>query len=180
MSIISRATLSSWLESILQTQTLVAPKDVSGVLLYRSVSDISEIVWDYILPVMSVKEAFFPATERLLTIEKTGQTVELRETLPENEQIIFGVRPCDARALLAMDALFLDTAPVDPYYALRREQTTLIGLACTEIAETCFCTRTGGAPDDPSGMDVMVYPVGEGYQVQVFTEKGARMVEGLG
>jgi sulfhydrogenase subunit beta (sulfur reductase) len=178
MTTISRAALSEWLDTLTQVQTLIAPKDVSGVLLYRPVQNSAEIVWDYVRPVMSVKDAFFPPTERLLTIEKIGQTIDLKEMLPEGEQIIFGVRSCDARGLLALDALFIDTEPVDNNYARRRENTTIIGLACTEMADTCFCTSVGGAPDDPAGMDVMLYPVKDGYQVQVLTEKGGKIVSG--
>jgi ferredoxin len=49
-------------------------------------------------------------------------------------------------------------------------------MACTEMADTCFCTSTGGAPDDTTGMDVMVYPVEGGYQLQVLTEKGQKIL----
>ncbi len=175
MSTISREALSNWLDSLAQEQTLVAPKDVSGVLLYRPVQSSAEVVWDYVRPVMSIKEAFFPSTERLLTIEKNGQTVKLSEFRTADEQILFGGRPCDARGMLALDALFIETEPVDSYYARRRENTTIIGLACTEMADTCFCTSTGGAPDDSTGMDVMVYQVEGGYQVRALTEKGERI-----
>jgi len=49
-------------------------------------------------------------------------------------------------------------------------------MACAEMADTCFCTSTGGAPDDPAGMDVMIYPVEGGYQVRALTEKGKKIV----
>ncbi len=180
MSMISRETLANWLDDLAQEQTLIAPKDVAGVLLYHPVQNSAEVVWKYIRPVMSFKDAFFPATERLLTIEKNGQGVKLEEFRPEGQQILFGVRPCDARGLLALDALFIETEPVDSYYARRRENTTIVGLACTEMADTCFCTSTGGAPDDPTGMDVMVYPVEGGYQIQSLTEKGAQIWKDAG
>jgi len=174
MTVISRQKLSDGLNALAREKTLIAPRDVQGVLLYRPVQSSAEIVWDYIRPVMSAKESFFPATERLLTIEKTGQKIILEEVLPEGEQVIFGLRSCDVRGLLALDALFIETEPADRYYARRREQTTLIGLACREMADTCFCTSVGGAPDDPTGMDVMIYPIEGGYQVRVLTEKGKR------
>ena len=104
MKTLTREMLSKWLDTLAVERTLIAPKDVSGVLLYRPVQNSAEVVWDYVRPVMSVKDAFFPATERLLSIEKTGQTVKLQENLPEGEQVIFGVRSCDARGLLALDA----------------------------------------------------------------------------
>ncbi len=176
---ISKENLVNWLDDLAQDQTLIAPKDVSGVLLYHPIQNSAEVVWDYVRPVMSIKDAFFPATERLLTIERNGQGVKLDEFRPEGQQILFGVRPCDARGLLALDALFLETEPVDSYYARRRESTTIIGLACTEMADTCFCTSTGGAPDDATGMDVMVVPVEGGYEIQVLTEKGVEIGERL-
>jgi ferredoxin len=175
MSAISREALNKWVDTLGEERTLIAPKDVSGVLLYEPVKNSSEVVYDYVRPVMSIKDAFFPATERLLTIEKNGKNINISEFRPENEQILFGVRPCDARGLLALDALFIETEPVDSYYARRRESTTIIGLACTEMADTCFCTSTGGAPDDTTGMDMMVYPVDDGYYVRALTEKGEKI-----
>jgi ferredoxin len=169
---ISREELSSWLDNLAGEATLMAPRDVEGVLLYRQVDNSQAVVWDYVHPVMSIKDAFFPPTERLLTIEKTGQTIKLEETHYRGKQVIFGVRPCDARGMLALDALFVESEPVDPYYAERRENTTIVGLACSEMADTCFCTSTGGAPDDPTGMDILIKEVDGGYAVQVLTEKG--------
>jgi ferredoxin len=174
---ISQEKLASWLDRLAEEHNLIAPKDVAGVLLYRPVQGSSEVVWDYIRPVMSIKEAFFPATERLLKIEKNGKSVKLEEFHLEGEQILFGVRPCDARGLLALDALFIDTEPEDAYYQQRRENTTIIGLACTEMADTCFCTSTGGAPNDAAGMDIMVYPVEGGYHIKALSEKGEKIIK---
>jgi ferredoxin len=179
MSIFTRKQLIEWLDTLAQERTLIAPRDVQNVLLYRPIQNTVDIVWNYVRPVMSIKEAFFPSTERMINIEKNGQTVKLSEFHPEGERILFGVRPCDARGLFALDALFLETEPVDPYYAQRRDNTTIIGMACSQMADTCFCTSTGGAPDDPTGMDIMIYPVDTGYHVQVLTDKGEKVSEGL-
>jgi len=176
MTIFTRKQLQQWQDVLAKEFTLIAPRDVQGVLLYRPVQSSAEIVWDYVRPVMSIKDVFFPSTERLLTIEKNGQNIKLNEFRPDGEQILFGVRPCDARGLLALDALFIETDPADTYYTQRRENTTVVGLACTEMADTCFCTSTGGAPDDATGMDVMIYPVEGGYKVRVLTEKGDKIV----
>jgi len=68
--------------------------------------------------------------------------------------------------------------PVDPYYARRRERTALIGIACQELGPECFCTSVGVTPDDPSGMDVLLTPLDEGYAVEALTERGKRLLEG--
>jgi NAD-dependent dihydropyrimidine dehydrogenase PreA subunit len=140
-------------------------------LLYKPVKDVSEIYWDSERPVMSIKEAFFPPTEPLISIKKNGKGISLLENIPDTHQIIFGVRPCDARSLLALDALFIDAAPSDPYYKVRRENTIIIGQACTEMGESCFCTSVGGAPDDTTGMDMILYPLENGYHLRKLTDK---------
>jgi ferredoxin len=179
MNILTRAQLLGWLDSLAQERPLIAPKDVSGVILYRPVECSDEIAWGSTRPVMSIKEVFFPSTERLLTIEKIGQQINMIETLPEGEPVVFGVRPCDARGMQVLDALFIDTSPIDPYYARRRENSTLIGLACQEMGPSCFCTSVGGAPDDTSGMDIMLTEVSGGFAVQVLTKKGEALLQGL-
>lgn len=179
MQFISHHALATWLNELAAEKTLIAPRDVDGVALYRPVQRSGDIAWNTIRPTLSIKEFFFPPTERLLTITKTGQSIQLQETLPAGEAVIFGVRPCDARGLKALDALFLDTDPVDTYYAKRREQTTLIGLACREMGKTCFCTSVGGRPDDPRDVDLMLTEVEGGFAVEVVTPKGEAILPAI-
>jgi len=179
MNLITQAQLAEWLDGLARQRTLIAPHEVAGILLYRPVESSQEIAWGFGRTVMSVKEAFFPPTERLLTIQKSDGGIELIENLPEGEQVIFGVRPCDARGVKILDALFLNKEPVDPYYARRRANTTLVGLACKEMGPTCFCTSVGGAPDEASDMDVMLYEVEGGYAFEAVTDKGKALVSNL-
>jgi ferredoxin len=174
---ITRKHLEKWFDQTMAEKTLIAPRMVDRVLLYRPVIKTEQIEWDYLRPVLSAKEAFFPATEKLLTIEKNGQSFRLQESLPEGYQVLFGVRPCDVRGIAAMDALFIDSDPIDQNYASRRENTLVVGMACDEMGETCFCTSTGGAPDDPTGMDVMLKTTDGGYEVIAVTEKGKKIVQ---
>ena len=173
---LKRKQLDKWFVQTVGKKTLIAPRKVDDVLLYRKISDTAKIEWDYVLPVLSAKEAFFPSTERLLTIEKTGQTIEIEEVVSADEQVVFGIRPCDARGIAAMDALFIHSEPVDQNYTHRREKTTVIGVACNEMADTCFCTSVGGAPDDPTGMDIMLKEVDGGFEVFAITEMGEHIV----
>lgn len=172
----TRAQLADWLDELALAQELFAPQVWDEVLLYRPVGSAADLLWDFTRPVLPVKEFFFPPTERLLTIEKTGQGVRLSETLPEGRRVIFGVRPCEARGVDILDSLFLDPELKDPYYARRRENTAMIGLACRTMGDTCFCTSTGSAPDDPAYVDVMLKETGEGYRVAVMTEKGRELL----
>ena len=179
MNIITQPQLVGWLDNLAKERPLIAPRNVAGVLLYRRVKNSDEIAWGSTRPLISVKDALFPPTERLLTIEKVGREIKLTETFPEDNPVIFGVSPCDARGLQVLDAMFIDTKPVDPYYARRRENTTLIGLACKEMGPSCFCTSMGGAPDDTTGVDIFLTEVAGGFVLQVLTEKGEALLYGL-
>jgi len=176
MNFITQAQLTEWLDGIAHQQTLIAPYKMADILLYQPVQSSLMIAWDSIRPVMSAKEFFFPPSERLLLIEKGAAGIKLTETLPKGRQVIFGARPCDAHGIKVLDALFLDKPPVDLYYASRRANTTIIGLACKEMGSSCFCTSVGGAPDDASNMDVMLYPAEGGYAVEAVTEKGRSLI----
>ena len=97
MNTISQKEIASWLDDLAQTHKLIAPAEIADILFYRPVQNSSEIVWNYVRPEMSIKDTFFPSTERLLTIEKHSQQFDLKETGPGGTHILFGVRPCDAR-----------------------------------------------------------------------------------
>jgi sulfhydrogenase subunit beta (sulfur reductase) len=179
MKQISQIELNRWLDRLAVENSLIAPQNVSGVLLYRTVKSSQEIAWGFTRPEMSVKDAFFPMTDQLLSIQKVGGQVTVTETLPDGNQVIFGVRPCDAQGLMILDKVFIDKQPVDPYYALRRQNSILIGLACRELHASCFCTSVGGAPDDASHMDIMLYLTVTGYALEGITSKGQDLLASL-
>jgi len=193
MQVTTREHLTAWLDGLAGHMTLIAPKTVEQRVLYRPVADSSEIAFDFARTDLPVKEHFLPPTDVLLSIEKGKEGVRLEEPSLEGERTVFGLRPCDARALRVLDALFLKE-PADPYYAERREKTTLVGLACREMGEQCFCTSLGLAPDEAGDVDVMLTEMEEGggegergrggegrrrYAVQVMTEKGEAILGAL-
>lgn len=179
MKVVTKDALTAWLNRLAGGATLIAPRTVDGIVLYRPVASSDEIAFDYARPKMSAKEANFPSTERILSIEKHGRDVTLSEPATEKERVIFGLRPCDAHGLAVLDAVFIEKEPVDANYARRRRATTLIGLACPQMWEGCFCASMGGAPDDPSHVDVLLTAVSNGYAVNVVTEKGKALVASL-
>lgn len=177
MIFLSHEQLTAWLDDLADGRTLIAPKDMGrGHIHYRPVANSGEILFDYQRPDLSAKEFLFPHTERLLRIEKRDNKITLQDFFLEEEQVIFGLRPCDAHGLLAFDALFHDKEPADAHYSRRRELTTLIGLACPQMWENCFCTSVGGAPDDPTHLDVLLTAVDDGYAINAVTEKGEMLL----
>ncbi len=174
-------TLLAWLDGLAEGRTLIAPKEVGkGHVHYRPVPNSGEITFDYTRPDMPAKEFLFPHTERLMRIEKRDGQVALQDYFLEREQVVFGLRPCDAHGLVAFDALFRDQEPADAHYTRRRELTALVGLACPQMWQNCFCTSLGGAPDDPTHLDVLLTAGEGGYAVQAVTEKGEALLASAG
>jgi sulfhydrogenase subunit beta (sulfur reductase) len=176
MKVITQDALKGWLDRLASQVTLFAPRSVDGIILYRPVAGSDEIAFDYTRPKMSAKEVIFPSTDVIVSIEKHNQDVTLSEPQLAKKQVIFGLRPCDAHGISVLDAVYIGKEPVDATYARRREATTLVGLSCPQMWEGCFCTSMGGAPDDPSHVDVLLIKVDEGYAVNVVTDKGRALV----
>lgn len=178
MKFLPKEELRNWLDRLANDVRLIAPLMVDGILLYRRVSTSSEVVLEYSRPKMSAKEFVLPSSERILSIEKRDRGVTLYEPTPEC-QVIFGLRPCDAHGIAVLDAAFMGREPVDYNYARRREVTTVVGLSCPQMWEECFCTSMGGAPNDPSHVDVLLTVMENDYAVNTITDKGRALLAEL-
>jgi ferredoxin len=183
MKTLTQAQLDKWLDGLAQELTLVAPVNKQGKLLYREVHSSGDIAWEFERTDISPKSWLLPATEPVVTITK-GEQLQLEDPPAPQVKVVFGVRPCDARAALAIDALLLQKEPSDGQYARHREATTLIGLSCPQMWDSCFCTVVGGAPDGTDGLDILLTELqGDGkkplYAVQTVTEKGKELASNM-
>ena len=99
--------------------------------------------FDVTLTSKSAKDLFFPQVEDLLAFKTVGKNLSIEQIMPSDDKVILmGVRACDIRSFELLDKVFLKD-PVDTYYKARRENTLLIGMACSEPEETCFCSSFG-------------------------------------
>ena len=124
------------------------------------------------------KAFFLPQAETLLTYNRKLSQLEMPD-LQISPRIIFGIRPCDARAVALLDTVFATAENPDPYWQARREQTILIGMGCNQPATTCFCTSVGSSPFDHAGLDALLTDLGEAYFVETFTERGEALFANL-
>lgn len=120
------------------------------------------------------KSVVFPQTETLYRY-RLGQT-EMETPNLNEESILLGVRPCDARAMSIVEKLFRWDYE-DPYYLKRRALTTVVGLACSEPVMNCFCPSVGGGPASTEGLDLLMVDLGESYYLETVTEKGRALLE---
>ena len=128
--------------------------------------------------VRSAKDFFFPQTENLMEFKMTGKSVEVLDTREEcDDFVIFGVRACDAASFDILDSVYL-VDPVDSYYKSRREHGTVVTVACSKPAETCFCGTFGIDAANPAG-DVTAWAVEGAYMLRANTEKGEALLDSV-
>ncbi len=179
MKIISKANLSAWIDTLAANSQVVAPLEHNGHYFYEPIESSSQIDWEFIRPILPIKEYFFNPTEQLLTFIKQGSNVIIRETLQEEQRVIIGVRPCDAHGLKVLDAMFLDAEPADHNYQAHRERTILVGIACSEALPTCFCTSLGEGPHSPNDLDILLTEVEDGFIVDIVTDRGNNLAASM-
>lgn len=127
----------------------------------------------------SPKEFLSPRTETLFSYRAQGDTVRLDERPADTtEQVLVGVRPCDAAGLARLDEV-LGGPGGDPLYAALRRRTAVVSLACAEAGPECFCTAVGGGPGATEGSDVRLFPALDGWIAVPVTATGAALAASL-
>jgi len=162
---------------------LAAPVLRDGLVQFNRLSADSEVYLGPGVPASSPKDFFFPPCEEMLSYQRTGRGMELLEVAEPGERprVLFGVRPCGGRALLLLDRLFDSEDYRDPSYVRRRENTTVVGLACTEPLSTCICTSAGGDPFSTEGLDALAVELGEDrFLLRTLSETGEALFGAAG
>ena len=54
----------------------------------------------------------------------------------------------------------------------------MVTLACASHDESCFCTSVGLGPQAERGSDVMLFDLGEEFEVRCLTDKGRALFAG--
>ena len=122
------------------------------------------------------KNIFLPLMEKLFSFHKDREGYHVEAPpLDISKQLVFGIRPCDARSLALLDMTFRD-AYEDPYYLTKREGAVLVGLMCTRPYDSCFCTSLGSSPDDSSHVDLLFTDIGDEFLIEAITDKGEELI----
>jgi sulfhydrogenase subunit beta (sulfur reductase) len=175
--LLSKKAFSQWVK-MLQSYRIYAPLRDDDIWTYEVVKPPEHIDLDFLTTALSPKKMIFPQKEVFLEFRKTTEEApEIKEVLPEEDPtIIFGVRPCDAKALTLTDKVFGGDFE-DIYYWKRRNHTTLVGLACnTPPSPNCFCLSVEGSPHSTDGLDILMTDLGDRYYVESLSKKGDELL----
>lgn len=162
--------------AISETRDLFLPVESAGQVQFAPYTDEAVVRLDVLKTTKSAKDAFFPQSEDLMEFNVCGKEIEVIP--PSNEMkdfVIMGVKACDAKSFEILDKVYLK-APVDSYYALRREHGLVVSMACNKPEESCFCSVFGIDATAPAG-DVVTYLVNDVLYWDAKTEKGKELTD---
>jgi ferredoxin len=159
---------------------IIAPQEKNGKIIFIEVSSFWEsipsgkdIARDYIQTTLSPKQTVFPRYEEILSYQFENRNIKIdKETKKPVPTVLFGVRPCDARSLSTLNAVFTWDY-IDTSFTSKLENTTVISISCSKSDEYCFCTSVGGSPGDTAGSDILLTPLdNDNFLAEIITEKG--------
>ena len=172
---ISLDKLDALFAAIAEKEALYIPTDKAGQPQFARYEEGMKMT-NALNTVKSAKDFFFPQTETLVKVKMSGKSIEIIDPRTEHEDfVVFGVRACDVRSFSILDKVFL-VNPVDSYYENRRKHGTIVSMACTRPAETCFCHSFGIDAADPEG-DAVCWKTEDALYITAKTEKGDALIE---
>lgn len=183
--------LTGWLSKLASGKRVLAPRQEGPSVVYHAYSaqDLADADVNALLKrsTVSPKQAMLPQCETLVAFKsvKDPEDMSRLTTVVENPcvaepTVLFGCRPCDARGFVVLDRPYLEGKFKDPYYAARREATTIVTQACPTALNGCFCNWVGSDPADKEGSDVIFTAVEGGFVLEALTAKGEAILEGSG
>ncbi len=166
---IAKDKIPELIKAVSADYTLYGPKAEAGIVALGHIHSAEELMLDYRNSTISAKELFLPRAE--VVYEFDGQKF-VDDKLPDEKRVIFGMRPCDCRALALLDRNFDTDEVQDPFYVTRRQNTIVVALGCNQPLSSCFCTAVGGDPFGQEGADVLLGDVGDSLLAKAITPKG--------
>ena len=181
--VIKKTELSHFVNRLLQKHRVYAPVRQQKMTNFQEISSADQVYLSLANTTLSPKSIMLPQSKAMFEFNldiTAGQAGILQETETDHfPRLIFGIRPCDARAFQLLDLNFNTPSHLDPWWVRRREITTLVGLACNNPCPTCFCTSVGSGPFATEGVDLLLIDVDDELIIRLETEKGQELLDDM-
>jgi len=179
--IIKKEQLPDFLGALKETYELLVPVKEGDFYSFRPLTDEKKIDLALSNTRLSPKSVLFPQSERMFeySLDEEREDAHILRESPKKypPTVIFGIRPCDAKAFTLVDINFDNPEFRDPWWVKRRESLLCIGLGCNEPCSTCFCTSTSCGPFHEEGLEVLLFDLGDTFLARALTEKGAQLLK---
>ncbi|MFZ7113699.1 MAG: 4Fe-4S dicluster domain-containing protein [Desulfatiglandales bacterium] len=174
---IEKSDVDLYVGNLINRYQVEGVKKKKGAYDYGPIQSPEELCLDFDCTLSPPKRYFLPPSETLLSFSR-GTSQDVESQIKDEPFILIGVHPYDLKAINQMDKIFSTGVP-DPHYLKRRENAILIGIDPTRVAPRAFWSHMQAATVS-NGFDLMLTDIGEGFTVEVGTEKGKYLLEKYG
>lgn len=132
----------------------------------------------------SWKRFLHPPFRTLWKAERTEDGFNVHQEEEEPEMYAFlGVRSCDLHAILVQDRVLVGDKYIDHSYKLKRENSLIIAVNCSQASGTCFCVSMNTGPRVKSDFDLAVTEILDDERheilVEIGSDRGAEIISAL-
>ncbi|MCL1905930.1 MAG: 4Fe-4S dicluster domain-containing protein, partial [Clostridiales bacterium] len=173
---LKKENLHKALAALAQSGKVLIPGTVDGVKKFVPYTPGAEFDLDMVNTTLPPKDVLFPQTQKMYRFT-TGPEASLEEIVSAEEQILFGIRPCDVRSIDCLDKIFLTGTYTDTFYAAKRDKLTIIAIACAKAAPYCFCSSMGVEPGVAPAADILLAPTTYGWNIHCQSDKGKAVIQ---
>ncbi len=178
--LIARDKLPELWEALAARGPLYLPVQEGPVVSFKTWEEGAEANLEATATAVSPKDVFLPREETFLQYKSDGTKLELIPLEDIDPVTVFGIHPCDLRAVEMLDKVYLEQDPPDTLYKKRRENTTVVALSCDRPDPFCFCNEFDVDPADAPGADVMAYLRNGNVLLEARNDKGRALLEQAG
>jgi sulfhydrogenase subunit beta (sulfur reductase) len=172
-AMLSKDNLVPWLKRLGERMEIVAPILVEGTPVFATWKGEPLALEEN--PLCSPVEFLFPQKEVLFSyVQYSGRYTFAAP--PWRARLIFGIRPCDLKAISILDML-LGAEPHDEAYLARRRSTVLVAYNCSRPGQDCSCLQMDAGPAAREGFDLQLTEIGSGYLVESGSPTGTKILE---
>jgi ferredoxin len=173
---LKKENINKALAALSQLSKVLIPGTEEAVRKFVPYTPGMEFDQEMVNTILPPKDALFPQTEKMYCFTM-GPAASVEEIVDADEQILFGIRPCDVQSIDCLDKVFLTKTYTDNFYANKRDKLTIVAIACTKAAPYCFCRSMGVQPNAAPAADLLLQPTAAGWNIHCQSDKGAAVLK---
>ncbi|HID06539.1 MAG TPA: hypothetical protein EYP10_05260, partial [Armatimonadetes bacterium] len=200
--VLSKEALPQLLAQLLSTYRVIAPIVRNGAVVFAPIDAVEQVafgyreivspgsyriehtnsseLFTYLNGADSVKRYLHPPRARMwegtVTVRSFSVNIVHDGKRTEHPLALFGIRPCDLRAIEVLDRALSRNGTLKSQYQLNREDALIVVANCTRASESCFCASVNAGPFANSGFDIAITELSNDLLIKVGSARGRELI----
>ncbi|MFO7951614.1 MAG: 4Fe-4S dicluster domain-containing protein [Bacillota bacterium] len=175
--VIAKDKLPALWERLAGEGKLYVPVEEGPVVMFKPWEEGIKVDLEQVNTAVPPKDLFLPREETFMQYYCDSYKIKIDAVETIEDMVLFGIHPCDLKAVEMLDKVFIEGDPPDELYRERREKTTVVALACSEPDPYCFCNLFSIDPQEAPGADVVAGFSDDSLIMESQTGKGENLLK---